>query len=85
MCCRYTFFFELKTNHLFYATIKTFGPSFSEKLKFGVGGNTLIKAKKKSIYARGRSYRDSVLNVDAEPKPLFFNMKNKFSGITGWD
>lgn len=22
------------------------GPSFSEKLKFGVGGNTLIKAKK---------------------------------------
>lgn len=61
------------------------GPSFSEKLKFGVGGNTLIKAKKKSIYARGRSYRDSVLNIDAEPKPLFFNMKNKFSGITGWD
>ena len=46
MCCRYTFFLELKTNHLFYATIKTFGPSFSEKLKFGVGGNTLIKAKK---------------------------------------
>lgn len=48
MCCRYTFFFELKTNNLFYATIKTFGPSFSEnfKLKFGVGGNTSIKAKK---------------------------------------
>lgn len=46
MCCRYTFFFELKTNYLFYATIKTFGSSFSEKLKFGVGGNTLIKAKK---------------------------------------
>ena len=27
----------------------------------------------------------SVLNIDAENKPLFFNMKNMFSGITGWD
>ena len=27
----------------------------------------------------------SVLNIDADPKPLFFDIKNKILGITGWD
>ena len=27
----------------------------------------------------------SVLNIDADPKPLFFDIKNKISVITGWD
>lgn len=51
------------------------------------GGNTLIKAKKNQSMRVDDLTETllSVLNIYTEPKPLFFNMKNKFSGITGWD